>query len=140
MSASFRVEVDDTVLRKLISSTPEHIKAFMDAQAEDMKNDIILSFGESPSPPGFPPGVDTGTLRDSIDWESDGTTKRYIYDGVWYGAYLEFGTERAIAEGFEGFNEEGRGGMAPRPFMGPAFERKRRNIGEQAQRFGLVKP
>lgn len=124
MSASFRVEVDDTVLRKLISSTPEHIKAFMDAQAEDVKNDIRLSFGESPSPPGMPPGVDTGTLTNSMDWTPDGDTTRYIHDGVEYGVYLEFGTEK----------------MLPRPFMGPAFERKRQNIGEQAQQFGLVKP
>lgn len=57
----------------------------------------------SPSSPGEFPGVDTGTLKNSIHVEPAGLGKRNLVDGVEYGIYLELGTVR----------------MAARPFMIP---------------------
>lgn len=57
----------------------------------------------SPSSPGEFPGVDTGTLKNSIHVEPAGLGKRNLVDGVEYGIFLEFGTVR----------------MSARPFMSP---------------------
>lgn len=57
----------------------------------------------SPSDPGEFPGVDTGTLKNSIHVEPAGLGKRNLVDGTNYGHWLEFGTSR----------------MSPRPFFGP---------------------
>jgi HK97 gp10 family phage protein len=121
-SASLTFTVDTTKLRQLIATQPQRVSDFLDAEAEDMVNDIKLSFGTSPSSPGEPPGVDTGTLRNSIGWVAQGAEARRIQDGVEYGVYLEFGTEN----------------MRPRPFMGPAFERKRQNFAAHAKAWGIV--
>ena len=70
---------------------------------------------ESPSAPGEPPAVVTGTLRASITHrleEEDGDTVGYVGTNVEYAPYLEFGTSR----------------MAARPFMFPALETNRTNI------------
>lgn len=73
-----------------------------------------------PSAVGFPPAVDTGTLRRSITYQVDenkleGEVGSVITNPP-YGAYLELGTTR-----------DGRTLMKPRPWLKPAIER---NIGE----------
>ena len=107
----------------MIRETPRRVEEFLNAEAEDVTNDIVLSFGTSPSRPGQPPGVDTGALRLSMRWDSVGRFVRHIMDGVLYGIFLEWGTTK----------------MAPRPFMSPAFERKRKNFADHARRFGLIR-
>lgn len=57
----------------------------------------------SPSSPGEFPGVDIGTLKNSIHVEPAGMGKRRLVDGVEYGIYLELGTSK----------------MQSRPFMVP---------------------
>lgn len=57
----------------------------------------------SPSSPGEFPGVDTGTLKNSIHVEPAGLGKRNLVAGTAYAHYLEFGTSK----------------MAPRPFFQP---------------------
>jgi len=121
--ASFSVSIDKRRLEQVIRETPRQLEQFMDKEAEGMVNDIRMSFGTSPSSPGAPPGVDTGTLRASIRWERAGQFARRIMDGVEYGVHLELGTEK----------------MAPRPFMGPAFERERGMIDKHLKMEGLVK-
>jgi hypothetical protein len=121
---SFKLTVDIKELHKLVEELPDQLEEFLDMQAEDIVNGIVLSFGTSPSAPGDPPGVDTGALRASMRWENTGTLTRRIMDGVLYGVYQELGTET----------------IAPRPFVGPAFERKRGNIGAQAKAFRLAQP
>lgn len=121
-SASLTFKIDTRRMREIARAEPQKVSDFLDAEAEDMVNDIKLSFGTSPSAPGDPPGVDTGALRNSMKWVSEGKFKRLIQDGIEYGAYLEFGTEN----------------MAARPFMSPAFERKRRNFADHAKRWGIV--
>jgi hypothetical protein len=121
-SAKLTVKVDTRKLQELIRTQPQKISDFLDAEAESIVNDVKLSFGESPSAPGKPPGVDTGALRNSITWKADGRFTRLIQDGVEYGVYLEFGTEHIL----------------PRPFMSPAFERERRDLGDHAKAWGII--
>lgn len=73
-----------------------------------------MSGRESPSPPGEPPAVVTGNLRNSILAKagSDGSREWWVRVGAEYGVYLEFGTAK----------------MAARPFMRPAAERVRQAV------------
>ena len=73
------------------------------------------TIGHHPSAEGFPPAVDTGTLRRSITYQVDenkleGEVGSVITNPP-YGAYLELGTSR----------------MKPRKWLQPAIDR---NIGE----------
>ena len=58
------------------------------------------------SAPGEAPAVDTGLLINSIQTAEEGDLRAVLGVGAEYGIWLEFGTRR----------------MAPRPFLGPAFE------------------
>jgi len=88
--------------------------------AEEIRNDVVLSFNTGPrgreyargngkvhyaSSPNNPPNVDTGILRASIRVIKKGKLVFWVADGVNYGFPLEMGTR----------------GIAPRPFMRPAF-------------------
>lgn len=79
--------------------------ALVRAVAVECERYIKQSFGTSPSPPGGPPGVDTGALRASIHTEAVNALTQRIADAVEYGVYLEFGTTR----------------MGARPFMIPGL-------------------
>lgn len=116
------VTLDTSVMDRIIRETPGKVDEFLDQEAESVVNDIKLSYGTSPSAPGDPPGVDTGALRASIDWEQQGKNTRRIHDGVEYGEWMEHGTEH----------------IAPRPWLGPAMERERRAIHIRARAFGWV--
>lgn len=96
---------DRRVLQRLIRETPAKMDAALRGIATEMVGDIYVSFGTSPSPVGGPPGVDTGTLRASIEWSPDGDQRIVIHDGTDYGVDLEFGISR----------------MGARPFMQPVF-------------------
>ncbi|MCZ2097236.1 MAG: hypothetical protein LC121_13450 [Anaerolineae bacterium] len=124
MEPTVKFEVDVEALNRVLQDLPNVTQDLLDSLAETLKNDVVQSFGTSPSSPGEPPGVDTGTLRASIDWKAEGDRKRIVHDGVEYGVYLELGTDR---------------GLAPRPFMGPAFERLRGKLPGIVRDFGIVK-
>lgn len=111
--ANSKVVLDTKGLQKLMKSTPAKVEKWLDSEAEAMVTDIKLSFGTSPSEPGNPPGVDTGTLRSTIRWERQGAFTRHIMDGVEYGIYLE--------------------DIYNRPFMAPAFAREQKIIGQSAR-------
>lgn len=67
------------------------------------------------SAPGEPPAVRTGMLRNSIKYTVHGVSlsvKGVVGTGVRYAEWLEFGTSK----------------MAPRPFLGPTFERERLTV------------
>jgi hypothetical protein len=121
-NADLIVRLDTTGMDRILRETPGKLRRFLDQEAENVVNDIKLSFGTSPSAPGDPPGVDTGALRASITWVAQGKFTRMIHDGMEYGTYMEFGTEH----------------IAPRPWLGPAMERVRRTIHVHARAFGLV--
>ena len=76
---------------------PEKIEAFDDRFSGDVDADILAVLGEygpqivqraqQLSP------VDTGALRDSIDFEIDEAARElYIYGEIYYYPYVEFGT------------------------------------------------
>lgn len=119
-----RVTKDTRVLQRLIRETPERADDLLRAAAEEIKNDIVLSFTVSPSSPGEPPGVDSDALRGSMRSKPDGRMRYLVMDGVEYGVYLELGTEK----------------MAARPFVAPMFEEwRRRKFTAFAKAFGLLK-
>lgn len=108
---------------RIIRERPERMERAGAAMTQEMLNDIMLSFGTSPSSPGNPPGVDTGTLRASMRWKSEGKLRWVIHDQVEYGAYLEMGTEK----------------MAARPFISPVFEQWRAGKWREFMReFGIL--
>jgi len=109
-------------LDEILRNTPDKINDWMDGVAQEIVNDIKLSFGTSPSAPGDPPGVDTGALRASMRWERGGQFQRIVYDGVEYGVYLEYGTSK----------------MSARPFISPVFFEWQRKLAADAKRFGLI--
>ncbi len=109
MSSGLTFKSDLRKLKQVIRDNPTRVTYGMDAAAQQMTNEIQLSFPpESPAPPGGPPGVDTNHLRPSIQWERVDEFTRKIHDGVEYGVYQEFGTDR---------------GLEPRPFMTPMFQK-----------------
>lgn len=135
---TFRITRKDTrKLQRLAQQSPQMLDAALRGVAEEMTGDIKLSFGTSPagrtytrgsvthvaSQPGYPPNVDTGTLRASMRWAKAGRLTYHIMDGVEYGVMLEFGTSR----------------MAARPFIVPAFEDwRRRKFADFIRRNGII--
>lgn len=117
------VRLNKRKLRELIVTTPDRADAMMRGAATEILNDIVVSFNTSPagetyvrgnvthvaSQPGYPPNVDTGTLRASMRWAKESNLKYIIHDGVEYGYYLEMQTEN----------------MEARPFVTPVFEKWR---------------
>lgn len=115
---------DFSGMEQLLRDEPAKVENFLDWMAESIVTDAKLSMGESPSAPGGPPGVDIGTLWNSITWEPTAPRERTISDGVDYGIYLEYGTEK----------------MAARPWMVPAFARAQERMESDARdQLGLDK-
>lgn len=135
--ADFQIRIDTRKMQRLIQEEPGKVDAWLRGVAQEMVGDIKLSFNTSPagrsyqrgtvthiaSRAGYPPNVDTGTLRASIDSRKIGNLKYEIHDGVEYGVHLEFGTEK----------------MAARPFFAPVFDDWQQKIDDDAKRnLGLV--
>jgi hypothetical protein len=117
--------LDDRVMRKIIKENPENLGKFLNVCAEWTKNHIRRSFPPvSPSPAGGPPGVDTGALRESIDWTPTAKLERAIHDGVEYGVYQEYGVDA--------------NNLPPRPFMAPAMAALKAAVPELAKRFEFI--
>ena len=117
--------IDTKVMQKIARNTPERIGQFLDAMAEEIKTDIMLSFPtDGPSAPGSPPAIDSTALQTSIDWERAGKYERAIHDGALYGVVHEMGDST----------------HEPRPFMTPVFEKWRDQFESFAEDFGLIKP
>jgi hypothetical protein len=120
------IKIDTSGLDKLLAKLDSTVDHWLAGVAESIVTDVKLSFGTSPdgrsytrgsishvaSQPGYPPNVDTGTLRASIRHEKRGPYEYWVMDGVEYGIWLEDGTPN----------------IAPRPFMRPAFDAARRRI------------
>jgi len=76
-----------------------------------VERDVKKSFGTSPSPPGGPPGVVTGTLRRSI-------ATRLVPGNVQVGTNVVYA--RRLEFGFEG--------QEARPYLYPALKRNKEEI------------
>ena len=98
------VRLDTTVLDRIAANLGTNTDRVVAMLANEVVGTAVSSFGESPSAPGDPPGVDTGALRASVQSEHTGTNQYTVSDGVEYGAFLEYGTPR----------------MAARPWLGAA--------------------
>lgn len=71
----------------------------------ELKSTVSKGYSPPPSRPGEPPHVDTGELRDSIDWQFSGPDSIRITEAA-HGDLLEFGTAK----------------MAARPWLRPTLE------------------
>jgi hypothetical protein len=114
------VRVDSAKLRAIIADNPAMVDEVLRSAANEMLGDIVLSFNTSPpgreyerggvvhvaSAEDYPPNVDTGALRASMNVQKQKAGEYWIQDGVEYGLYLEEGTER----------------MGARPFIAPVFD------------------
>lgn len=105
---SITVSLDKRKLEKLIRESPRQADRIVGEIAFEFQKDIQENFSRhSPSAPGEPPGVVTGTLRNSIYTGRIQTGLWRVAAGTKYAAMLEWGTTR----------------MAARPFMRPAARR-----------------
>ena len=102
----FRKRIEEQCLRNM-----ETACLFLEGQ---IKKDIS---GPSPSAPGEPPGVVSGTLRRSITYEIEKRQESVIGkvgSNEEYALFLEVGTSK----------------MAARPFLRPALAKNRRQIAQ----------
>lgn len=128
MSKNVRI---DSKLQMIIAQNPALADEILRSAGAGMLGDILLSFNTSPagrsyerggvvhvaSVEGYPPNVDTGALRASMNVQKQREGEYWIQDGVEYGLYLEDGTEN----------------MGARPFIAPVFDEWRaRLFGEMA--------
>jgi len=86
---------------KITYDFKKEINSLLEKQGKDIVSDIKNNFGL-----GSAPDIDSGKLRDSINYEVE-NEKVVVNAGVDYAASLEFGTRN----------------MSPRPFLRPALNR-----------------
>ena len=91
---------------ELIRKLPKAVAKIVEETALELETTVKVGMAAagSPSPEGGYPGVDTGTLMNSIMTEPESDTVQVLHTSVEYAPYLEFGTVH----------------MAPRPFFGLA--------------------
>lgn len=89
------------VLKQIGALTREKLRDFAEEMTEVAKS-------------GCP--VDTGNLRDSIEWDEENVSDTQqavrVFTQTGYGAFVELGTSR----------------MAAQPYLAPAFETARKNV------------
>ena len=95
----------DALLRETPGGTSKVLRKLMFDMQADMANSMSA---ESPSLPGNPPGVDTGTLKNSLAVQQTGPAS-FALTGMDYGVFLEFGVRA--------------NNLAPRPWIIPAVLR-----------------
>ena len=103
-----------------------YIQTLQTAMPAGEEADIIHLFGTWTSEYAerlVPVPEDVMTLAQAQELYYAAPLGGFAVDGVLYGLPLEWGTTK----------------MAPRPFMSPAFERKRKNFADHARRFGLIR-
>jgi HK97 gp10 family phage protein len=104
------IELNLTGLQELARTAPDQVDEAVKAVAFELQGDIQLSFNTSPpgrtygkhvaSAPGYPPNVDTGTLRASIRASQVKEMVWQVTAGTDYAIPLEFGTPRMQARPF----------------------------------------
>ena len=127
------VTLDMARLEQIIRQHPARADAWLREVATEIVSDIKLSMVNTPrsgntyrrgegryhtaSAAGNAPAPDMGTLLNSMKFLPVGHLHYEVSDGVEYGVWLEYGTER----------------IAARPFVRPAFDDWGRKIGRDAQ-------
>jgi HK97 gp10 family phage protein len=86
--------------------------------AQSITRGAVSGKGHVPSAPGEPPNADTHLLDRSIETVLVGPLRVEVSADAPYAAALEYGTNK----------------MAPRPFMGPALQRKRQDAVDLIER------
>lgn len=97
------VRLNKQAMVRFMNATEPSCEQALEALAREGERMVKQSFGSGVSRPGQSPGVDTGTLRNSINVSTPKRLTRSIGTGVDYAIYLEFGSRK----------------MAARPYMVP---------------------
>lgn len=105
MVATLKLTIRQNDLPRLLRAAPETVDRLLGALATEGARYAQANMTTSPSAPGEFPGVDTGTLKNSIRAMPVAPLHWLLVDGTDYGVHLEFG------------RRDGR--LAPRPFFGP---------------------
>ena len=112
--AGIDVDYDNRALENMIATFGDNADDWLNGVAQQINGEIVQSFGDSPSGEsytrggvthvasvaGYPPNVDTGSLRASMKVTRMGHLHYRISDGVEYGIYLEEGTRDIEARPF----------------------------------------
>lgn len=110
-----RIELNTDKLKEIERKVPGAAALVVQKLAQDTQAYIGENWSQqSPSAPGEPPGVDTGTLKNNIVAQPAGKLTWEVLAGTEYAAWLEFGTTQ---KGSETLTR-----MAARPFLLPAVE------------------
>lgn len=114
------VRLDKRKLEQLARETNGKVDDLVASVALLCVAEIVDNFSnQSPSDPGTPPGVDTGTLKNAVNAQPVRKMVWAVRDGVDYGIHLEYGTMF----------------MAARPFFLPAVMRTAKRMRDE----GLLK-
>lgn len=99
------IVIHDVEMQDFMREFPDELDEAINSLAFDGQAWVQDQFGSdgSPSTPGGFPGIDIGTLKNSINVQPEGKFMRSINVGAEHGVHLEFGTSE----------------MEPRPFMMP---------------------
>lgn len=101
--ASVSVTLDTRVLSRAAELTDQKLGDAL----QTLANEIVAEAQSTVA-------VDTGALRDSLTSEVSGELEIEVHDGVEYGQWVEFGTQK----------------MPARPFLTPAVEKARGRLPE----------
>ena len=128
------VQLDTTVLDRIAKDLNTNTDRILAALAGEVKQNAQTSMvgtgkGKShvPSAPGQPPTVDTGALKNSIDFRRVRRGLYYVEDGVDYGVFLELGHSSRPFRKSQGVQRW----IEKRPFMVPAMEKMRKHMSEK---------
>lgn len=118
---TYQVKVDWTKLDKLLKDVPDRSDIACGQIARDIVQEIKGNWSpSSPSEPGNPPAVVTGTLNRSVKSEARDFAGRFASDSKGSKWYVRVGDSEAY---YAGFLEFGTSKMVERPFFIPAIER-----------------
>lgn len=109
-------------LDRLARELPDKLARIVAEEAAQIAADAVGSMGASPSAPGEPPGIDTGTLAASVGaqqvTQQVGRAHWQVTADAPYAAALEFGVP---------------GRIAARPFLRPAARRAAARFARRAR-------
>jgi HK97 gp10 family phage protein len=118
-------KVDLSKLQDFIKQFPDTAKEMGKAAAlasgvalQQQMKDTFTNAGPSPSAPGNPPAIDTGTLRRSIQVNQKADNSVEVGSNLEYARYLEYGTTK----------------MAARPWLNRSFNLAKSRMSNAAKR------
>lgn len=118
--ATVVVTITDDRFPELIRKMPQVAERIVETTARNIETTIKtgMAASSSPSAPGDYPGIDTGTLVNSIQSERESAAAWTVHTPIEYAPYLEFGTPKMDSRPFMG-----QAASEEEPYFRRAFER-----------------